>query len=146
MTFQNTSIWEKRLGGKTANSFFFFVFFFLLFSDSQLPRLGVESELRLLAYTTATATQDLGCVCSLHHSHSHTGSGLVCSLHHSSWQYQILNPLSEARDGTHNFMVPSRIRFRCTTTGTPRQPALRQECCEVVGFGVILHFYFLHFL
>ena len=31
----------------------------------------------------------------------------------------ILNPLSEARDPTHNLMVPSQIRFRCTMTGTP---------------------------
>ena len=28
---------------------------------------------------------------------------------HSSGQRQILNPLSEARDRTHNLMVPSRI-------------------------------------
>ena len=34
-------------------------------------------------------------------------------------QHQILNPLSEARDQTHNLMVPSRICFHCTTTGTP---------------------------
>ena len=47
------------------------------------PRLGVESEQQLPAYTTATATRD---------------PSLVCGLHHSSWQCQILNPLSEARD------------------------------------------------
>uniref|UniRef100_A0A8D1ELI1 Transmembrane protein 182 n=1 Tax=Sus scrofa TaxID=9823 RepID=A0A8D1ELI1_PIG len=34
---------------------------------------------------------------------------LVCNLHHSSWQCRILNPLSQARDRTHNLMVPSRI-------------------------------------
>ena len=33
----------------------------------------------------------------------------ICDLHHSSWQYQILNPLSEARDRTRNLMVPSWI-------------------------------------
>ena len=44
----------------------------------------------------------------------------VCNLHLSSWQRQILNPLSEARDRTLSFMVPSQIRFRCTTRGTPR--------------------------
>ena len=49
----------------------------------EVPRLGVESELQLLAYTTATETPDP----------SH-----VCDLHHSSWQHGILNPLSEARD------------------------------------------------
>ena len=45
---------------------------------------------------------------------------LVAGLHHSSWQHRILNPLSEARDQTHNLMVPSWIHFRCTKTGTPR--------------------------
>ena len=34
-------------------------------------------------------------------------------------QCQILNPLSEARGRTRNHMVPSRVRFRCTTKGTP---------------------------
>ena len=69
-----------------------------------LPRLGVQLELQPPAYTTAAATQDL----------SH-----ICKLHHSSRQCWILNPLSKARDQTHNFMVPSWIRFHCTTSGTP---------------------------
>ena len=29
------------------------------------------------------------------------------------------NPLSKARDQTHNLMVPSRILFHCAVTGTP---------------------------
>ena len=33
----------------------------------------------------------------------------VCDLHYSSWQHQILNPLSKATDWTHNLMVPSWI-------------------------------------
>ena len=49
----------------------------------EVPRLGVESALQLLAIATATATSDL----------SH-----ICDLHHSSWQCQILNPLSRVRD------------------------------------------------
>ena len=49
----------------------------------EVPRLGVKSELELLAYTTATAMQDPSC---------------VCKLHHSSWKRRILNPLSKARD------------------------------------------------
>ena len=51
----------------------------------EVPMLGIESELQLLAYATATATPDL----------SH-----VCNLHHSSQQRWIFNPLSEARDQT----------------------------------------------
>ena len=51
----------------------------------EFPRLGGKSELQLPAYTTATSMPDP----------SH-----VCDLHHSSWQRQILNPLSEAGDRT----------------------------------------------
>ena len=61
----------------------------------EVPRLGVESELQLLAYTTATARRDP----------SH-----IYNLHHSSWQRRILNPLSEARDRTCNLVVPSQSR------------------------------------
>ena len=50
--------------------------------------------------------------------HSNARSSHVCSLHCSSWQCQILNLLSEARDCTLNLMVPSQIRFHCTMTGT----------------------------
>ena len=53
----------------------------------EIPRLGIESELQLPAYVTATAMQDL----------SH-----VCDLHHGSQQRRILNPLSEARNRTRN--------------------------------------------
>ena len=34
----------------------------------EVPRVGVESELQLLAYTTVTAMQNLSCVRNLHHS------------------------------------------------------------------------------
>ena len=70
----------------------------------EVPRLGVDSELQLPTYTTATATSD---------------PGRDCNLHHSSRQRQILNPLRETRDQTRNLMVPSRICFHCATTGTP---------------------------
>ena len=90
------------------NSSLFFVFlsFFLGPHPRHMegPRQGVESELSLPAYTRATAKQNLSC---------------VCDLHYSSWQRRILNPLSEARDWTHNLTVPSRIRFCCAITGTP---------------------------
>ena len=71
----------------------------------EVPRPGVESELQLPTYTTATATPD---------------RGLVCDLHHSSWQRWILNLLSEARNGTRNLMVPSWMCFHCATSGTPQ--------------------------
>ena len=62
----------------------------------EVPRLGVKSELQLLAYTAATAMSDPSC---------------VFDLHHSSQQCQILNPLSEARDGTHILMDTSWVHF-----------------------------------
>ena len=51
----------------------------------EVPRLGAESELQLLAYTTATAKPDP----------SH-----VCNLHRSLRQCWILNLLNEVRDQT----------------------------------------------
>ena len=51
----------------------------------EIPRLGVESDLHLSAYTTATATWDP----------SH-----FFNVHHRSWQHRILNPPSEARNQT----------------------------------------------
>ena len=48
----------------------------------EVPRLGVESELLLPAYTTATAIQDLS---------------YICNLHHSSRQRWILNPLEQGQ-------------------------------------------------
>ena len=69
----------------------------------EVPRLGVKSELQLLAYATATAPKDPRC---------------ICNLYHNSRQCQTLNPLSKARDPTLNLTVPSRIRFRCTAMGT----------------------------
>ena len=55
----------------------------------EVPRLGVELELQLLACTTATAEPD---------------PSLVYDLHHSLWQRRIDNPLSKARDQTHILM------------------------------------------
>ena len=62
----------------------------------EVPRLGVESELQLPAYTTARATSDP----------SH-----VSDVHHSSRQRQILDPPSETRDRTCVLMDASQIRF-----------------------------------
>ena len=79
-------------------TFFFFLCLHPWLRD--VARLGIESELQLPAYATATATWD-----PCH----------VCDLHHSSWQSQqrgILNPLSKARDRTHILMDNSQLRYR----------------------------------
>ena len=75
---------------------FFFFFLGLNPQHMEVPRLGDESELQLLIYTTAAATQDLS---------------LICDLQHSSWQCQILNPLCKASDRTCILMDPSQIPF-----------------------------------
>ena len=52
----------------------------------EVPRLGVEWELWLLAYATAIAVPN---------------PSLICNLHRSLLQCQILSPLREARDQTY---------------------------------------------
>ena len=66
--------------------FFYFYFLELHLWHMEVPRLGVESELQLLACAKATAMPD---------------PSLICDLHHSSWQHQVPNPLREGRDRTH---------------------------------------------
>ena len=73
-------------------------FFFLFFLGSHLRhmevlRLGVELELQLLAYATATAIPDLS---------------RICKIHHRLGQHWILKPPSEARD-PHGYYVRIRI-------------------------------------
>ena len=83
------------------NFYYLFIYFCFLGPHPQhmgVPRLEVKSQLQLTASATAKATQD---------------PNRICNLHHSSQQHWILNPLSEARDWTRNFMVPHWIRFPC---------------------------------
>ena len=88
----------------------FFFFFFLLFRAVLMAYRSSQARGRIKvtavspATATATATQD---------------SSHVCDLYHSSWQCQIPDPLSEARDGNCSLIDTSWIHFRCATTGTP---------------------------
>ena len=66
----------------------------------EVLRLGVESELQLLAYTIATATMALSC---------------IYDLPHGSWQCQILNPGSNTHPHGHYV----RFLTRRATVGTP---------------------------
>ena len=92
-----------NLKNSTQNAYTRFYFFLFFWSfcflgphpgHMEVPRLGVQLELQLLAYTSATATWNL----------SH-----VCDLHHSSQKHQILNPLRETRDQTHVLMDASWV-------------------------------------
>jgi len=44
----------------------------------EVPRLGVEVELQLLAYTTTTTMPDLSHICSLHTAHGNARSLTHC--------------------------------------------------------------------
>ena len=67
---------------------------------------GVESEKQLPVYTTNGGT--------LH-------PRLICNLHHSSEKCRVLNPLSQANDGTHLLMAPVSGSY-------PPEPA-QELCC-----------------
>ena len=73
----------------------------MAFGSSQA---GVELELQLLFYATATAMLDLRCILD-------PGP--------SMWQCPILNSLMEARDQTCILMDTSQILNPDSTTGTP---------------------------
>ena len=101
----------ERLGSSEYphTGFFLFFVFFLFFlwphlRPMEVPRLGVQSELQLLAYTTATAMQ---------------GSSHICNPYYNSRQRQTLYPLIEAGDRTYNLRVPSQSHFHCAMMGTP---------------------------
>ena len=76
-------------------SFFSVSFLGSYLEHMEVPRLGVKSELQLLAYTTAIATWDL----------RH-----ICNLCHSFQQHQILNPRSMARDRISPLMDTNGVR------------------------------------
>ena len=86
--------------------FFFFVFLGPHPQPMEVPRLGVQSELQVPAYTTATATTTW--------DQSH-----VCNLHHSSRPHRILNPLSKARNWTRNLMFLVGFVNHWAIMGTP---------------------------
>ena len=75
----------------------------------KVPRLGVESELQLPAYATATAIPDPGC---------------ICDIHHRSCECWILNPLNKVRDRTCILMNTIQIHFHWAMMGTPRRVIL----------------------
>ena len=103
----------KHSSGHTVTAVFLFCFLGPHLLHVEVPRLGIESELQLPAYTTATATQDP----------SH-----ISDLHHGSRQCQILNPLSEAKDRARNLGGPSQIHFHVATMGTPDWCKIEPKC------------------
>ena len=86
-------------------SFAKFIFLGLLLQHMEVPRLEMESELQLPVSTTATATPD---------------PSSIQNLHHSSWQHQILDLLSRARDRTCILMHTSQVLSLLSHDGDSR--------------------------
>ena len=94
MNQRTTGVFE--LGTNVWTMFLFsFVFLGLHLRHMEVPKLGVQSELQLPAYTTATAMRDPSSLCDLYHS--------------SRWQDQIPKPLSKARDRAQVLMDASQV-------------------------------------
>ena len=92
---------------------FFFVCLFLFcflgphLWHMEIPRLRVESELHLLAYTTTISNAMLD-------------PSLLCDLCCSLWQqHQLLNPLSGPKYRTHILMDTGWVHYHWATMGTP---------------------------
>ena len=85
----------------------------LLFFPRQLLRYIYISFFFLratpVAYGGFQARDPLGAVAANAKATAMQGPSCVCNLHHSSQQYQILNPLSKARDQTCILMGASQI-------------------------------------
>ena len=109
---------SKYAAGRGLNNCFLSFFFFPPhLKHMDIPGPGVELELQLPAYTTTTAMQGL----------SH-----ICDLHRSLRQSWILNPLSEARDGTH---ILTDIMLGSQPT-EPQQELLNNCFLEKPCFGL----------
>ena len=104
----NTCLAEAKMWCANINTSEFILFFphFLgrHLQHMEILKLGVKSELHLLAYTTATATPDLS---------------LVCNLHHSLRQCQILNPPIKAMDRTQILMDTNQFLNPLSRDRTP---------------------------
>ena len=112
---------------KEWGTFFFVLFFKFVFIDfffflgphlwpMEVSRLGVESEVQLLAYTTATATLDQA---------TSATSTKVCSIVGS-----LLSPLSGARDRTFFLMETSQVLNALSHNGNSKREGTFQASKE----------------
>ena len=85
--------------------FFFFSFCFLgpYLRNMEVPRLGVESELYLPAYTTATATQDSSHIRAVTYTTAHSNTGPL-----THWARPGIEPASSWIPVRFTSMAPQR--------------------------------------
>ena len=114
--------------------YFYFCFLGPHLRHREVPRLGVEWELQLLAYTTATTTQ---------------GPSHICDLHHSSQQRRILNPLNKAGDRTCILMDSSQVlnplshsrnSLKLGLVSSHQSTNLKKPCPPAVSWGLDTNF------
>ena len=119
--------WLIWVGPKWHHKYpYVYIFFFLgpHLWHVVVSRLEVKSELQLLAYTTATTTQD---------------PRHICDCQSSLPRHQILNPLSKARDQTLILMDTSQFCFCCSTMGTSKTEFLISlQSCFFSVFMIIV--------
>ena len=84
-----------------------------------VPRLGVELELQLPAYTTATAIPDPSCH--------------LQRVYHGSQHCWILNQLSKARDQTRILMDASWVHNSLSHNGSYNQRLFRKKIFKTLG-------------
>ena len=115
VNLENIMLSKRHQRQKVAYWFlvFFFVFCFLFFFRAA-PVVYRGSQARGQIRVT---------VAGLHHSHSNAGSEPRLQPTPQLRAAPNPNPLSEARDQTHNLVVPSQICFCCTMMGTPKKVA-----------------------
>ena len=100
-----TSLMNNVLAAALLIFFFFgFVLFFCVFRPA--PAAYGGSQARGPIRATAASL------------HRRSDPSHVCDLHHSSWQHRILDPRSEARDGTCVLMDGSQVHFCCARTSS----------------------------
>ena len=67
-------LWVQPVAPPPKKTPLFFCFLGPQGQHMEVSRLGVELELQLPAYTTATVMPDLNCICDLHHSCGNAGT------------------------------------------------------------------------
>ena len=115
--------------------FLFACFFFFLWPHLrhiEYPRIGVQSELQLQAYSTAMAMPDLSCICNL------------CQ---SLWEHWILNSLGKARDPHIHYV---RFLTHWATRRTPSWEILIKSvsliCFLIYKMQIIFHIFHISFI
>ena len=113
-------------------SFFLFCFLGAHSGHMEVPRLGVELELQLSAYTTQQQLEIPAVSATYTTAHSNAGS---------------FNPLSEARDPTYVFMDPSQVHQLLSHEGNSFfLVIIFSFYCNVIREYFLYYFYFLEFI